>query len=43
MPSCAPPSSGASPRAAVLFDSWYASLPNLKQGRACGWPWLTRL
>ncbi|SMB99666.1 hypothetical protein SAMN00120144_3552, partial [Hymenobacter roseosalivarius DSM 11622] len=27
----------------VLFDSWYASLPNLKQVRACGWRWLTRL
>jgi putative transposase len=27
----------------VLFDSWYASLANLKQVRACGWPWLTRL
>lgn len=27
----------------VLFDSWYASLANLKQVRALGWPWLTRL
>jgi hypothetical protein len=27
----------------VLFDSWYASLPNLKLVRACGWCWLTRL
>ncbi len=27
----------------VLFDSWYASLPNLKLVRACGWRWLTRL
>jgi hypothetical protein len=26
-----------------LFDSWYASLPNLKQVRTCGWCWLTRL
>ena len=26
-----------------MFDSWYASLANLKQVRACGWPWLTRL
>ena len=29
--------------ACVLFDSWYASLPNLQQVRACGWRWLTRL
>ena len=27
----------------VLFDSWYASLANLKQVRTCGWAWLTRL
>lgn len=27
----------------VAFDGWYAGLPNLKQVRACGWPWLTRL
>ena len=27
----------------VTFDSWYAGLPNLKQVRACGWHWLTRL
>jgi len=27
----------------VIFDSWYASLPNLKFIRACGWRWLTRL
>lgn len=27
----------------VLFDSWYASLENLKAVRACGWAWLTRL
>lgn len=27
----------------VLFDGWYASLANLKQVRACGWSWLTRL
>ena len=27
----------------VLFDSWYASLANLKQVRALGWPWPTRL
>ena len=33
---------GFAPRC-VLFDSWYASLANLKQVRACGWPWLTRL
>jgi DDE superfamily endonuclease len=27
----------------VLFDSWYASLENLKQVRDHGWFWLTRL
>jgi len=27
----------------VAFDGWYAGLPNLKQIRACGWHWLTRL
>jgi putative transposase len=27
----------------VLFDSWYASLENLKQVRGFGWHWLTRL
>ena len=27
----------------VLFDSWYASLENLKHLRAKGWGWLTRL
>lgn len=27
----------------VLFDSWYASLPNLKLIRDLGWRWLTRL
>src|SRR5512135_151219 len=27
----------------VLFDSWYASLENLKQIRDHGWLWLTRL
>jgi putative transposase len=27
----------------VLFDSWYASLANLKKVRACGWHFLTRL
>lgn len=27
----------------VLFDSWYSSLDNLKQVRAAGWLWLTRL
>jgi putative transposase len=26
----------------VLFDGWYASLPNLKAVRAKGWRWLTR-
>jgi putative transposase len=27
----------------VLFDSWYASLDNLKQARGYGWTFLTRL
>jgi len=27
----------------VAFDSWYASLKNLKQVRALQWPWLTQL
>ncbi len=27
----------------MLFDSWYASLENLKQIRGYGWLWLTRL
>jgi hypothetical protein len=27
----------------VAFDSWYASLENLKQVRDCGWHWLTQL
>jgi hypothetical protein len=27
----------------VLFDSWYASLDNLKAIRAHGWRWFTRL
>jgi putative transposase len=27
----------------VLFDSWYASLENLKAVRSYGWAWLTRL
>ena len=27
----------------VLFDSWYASLQNLKAVRAQGWSWLTQL
>lgn len=27
----------------VMFDSWYASLENLKAVRAKGWHWLTRL
>jgi putative transposase len=27
----------------VLFESWFASLPNLKKVRACGWCWHTRL
>jgi putative transposase len=29
--------------ACVAFDSWYASLDNLKAVRACGWRWLTQL
>jgi putative transposase len=29
--------------AMVAFDSWYASLDNLKRVRDCGWAWLTRL
>lgn len=33
---------GFTPRM-VLFDSWYSSLDNLKQVRAFGWHWLTRL
>jgi hypothetical protein len=33
---------GLAPRC-VLFDSWYASLQNLKHVRALGWRWLTRL
>lgn len=33
---------GFRPRA-VLFDSWYSSLDNLKQVRDCGWTFLTRL
>jgi putative transposase len=27
----------------AAFDSWYASLPNLKLLRDYGWPWLTQL
>ena len=27
----------------VAFDSWYASLKNLKLVRQCGWHWLTQL
>ena len=27
----------------VLFDSWYASIDNLRLIRDCGWHWLTRL
>ena len=27
----------------VAFDSWYASLENLKLVRQCGWHWLTQL
>ena len=27
----------------VCFDSWYSSLDNLKEIRALGWTWLTRL
>ena len=33
---------GFSPRR-VAIDSWYASLRNLKQLRACDWAWLTQL
>jgi putative transposase len=33
---------GFRPRA-VLFDSWYSSLDNLKQVRTCGWTFLTQL
>ena len=33
---------GFTPRL-VAFDSWYASLSNLKMVRACGWRWLTQL
>jgi putative transposase len=33
---------GFSPRA-VLFDSWYSGLENLKLVRACGWTFLTQL
>jgi hypothetical protein len=33
---------GFKPRC-VLFDSWYASLENLKLMRGFGWTWLTRL
>jgi putative transposase len=29
--------------AMVVFDSWYASLDNLKAIRGHGWPWLTQL
>ena len=29
--------------ACVVFDSWYASLANLKLVRRCGWHWLTQL
>ena len=28
---------------AMFFDSWYASLANLKQVRDYGWRWLTQL
>ena len=27
----------------VLFDSWYASIDNLRLVRQCGWRWLTQL
>jgi putative transposase len=27
----------------ILFDSWYASIDNLRLIRDCGWRWLTRL
>ncbi len=33
---------GFAPRC-VAFDSWYASLPNLKKIRSFNWIWLTRL
>lgn len=33
---------GLAPRC-VLFDSWYASLANLKHVQTLGWRWLTRL
>jgi len=33
---------GFTPRL-VAFDSWYASLRNLKHLRACDWAWLTQL
>lgn len=33
---------GFSPQC-VVFDSWYASLPNLKAIRGRGWRWLTQL
>src|SRR2546423_3704605 len=33
---------GFQPRC-IAFDSWYASLPNLKKIRAFQWVWLTRL
>lgn len=33
---------GFTPRA-VLFDSWYSSLENLKRVRDCGWTFLTQL
>jgi len=33
---------GFQPRC-VAFDSWYASLPNLKKIRSFNWIWLTRL
>ncbi len=33
---------GFSP-ACVAFDSWYASLENLKALRRCGWRWVTQL
>jgi len=33
---------GFQPRC-VAFDSWYASLPNLKKIRSFNWTWLTRL
>ena len=27
----------------ICFDSWYASLENLKAVRSYGWKWVTRL